>query len=256
MRLCIRLASAALAALTLSAVSPAPAAAVVPVVFGESWDGPSYRLQTMLDALYGTGRIDVANDYLGAKPGDLDPWFWVDDQVSALLVREVAGNSHLNTVGWYEETHQPPVIDGVGDGVIFDGPSGAGATRMVAFDRPMTKFGFYLDPNGPLDAPNAPQPEVFFTNRRYNDVGLNGITALHAPADGDVQALVFDLSAIVGVPNTWLVCFEDLDYGANPSRCCSGTDNDFNDFVFEVHAFGATPARPVSFGDLKRLYRH
>ena len=32
------------------------------------------------------------------------------------------------------------------------------------------------------------------------------------------------------------------------------TDNDFNDFLFEVTAYGATPAHPLSFGALKAKY--
>uniref|UniRef100_A0A832I606 DUF4114 domain-containing protein n=1 Tax=Eiseniibacteriota bacterium TaxID=2212470 RepID=A0A832I606_UNCEI len=245
----------AMAAVASTICLAPPAGAAVPVAFGSSWDGPSYGLQALVNALYGAGRINVATDYLGARPGDPDPWFWVDHEVSSLLVREVAGNASRNTVGWYEETYAPPIIDGVGDGVIFDGPSGEGAEAVVTFDRPMTRFGFWLDPNGALDAPNAPQPERFFTNRHYNDRGPDGSGALHAPWDGDVQALVFDISHIKGVPNTWLVCFEDLDSGPHPAPCCTGTDNDFNDVLFEVHAFGATPARPLSLADLKRRYR-
>jgi hypothetical protein len=141
------------------------------------------------------------------------------------------------------------------DGVVFDGPATDGKAVIVTFALPHTKFGFYLNPNGPYDVQNAPEPEKFFTNRFYNDLGPNGSGALHAPADGDVQALVFDVSRFIG-PNTWLVCFEDLDSGANPSSCCSGTDNDFNDVVFEVTAFGATPVIPMTFGALKSKYLH
>ena len=137
---------------------------------------------------------------------------------------------------------------------MFDGPANDGSVAFVTFDRPARKFGFYMNPNGPYDAHNAPEPEVFFSNRFYNDRGPNGSGALHAPLDGDVQAIVFDVSPWT-VPNTWLVCFEDLDSGANPSACCTGTDNDFNDSVFEVHALGATPTVPLSFGQLKLRYR-
>jgi len=83
----------------------------------------------------------------------------------------------------------------------------------------------------------------------------DGSGAIHPPNTGDVQALVFDISNVVGRENTWLVCFEDLDSGPMPKGCCVGTDNDFNDFVFEVHALGATPTVPLSFGALKMLYR-
>jgi hypothetical protein len=241
----------ALAALALVARA-ATAASPVPVVFGTSWDGPTKTLQKIVDARYGAGAINVQTDYLGAHPGDPDPWFWIDNQLAALLIQEVAGNANNNVVGWYEEVNRMPVIDGVADGVVFNGPAGPGTTRIVAFDHPLTRFGFYMNPNGPYDATWAPEPEKFYTNRLYNDRGPNG-TPAHAPVDGDVQALVFDVSRFSG-PNTWLVCFEDLDSGANPAACCYPTDNDFNDFVFEVTAFGATPTVPMTIGALKARY--
>lgn len=253
MRPCWKFAAVALLATTVGMVSPARA--TVTVSFGTSWDGSSKSLQKVLDAHYGTGAIHVTTDYIGHASGDLDPWFWVDDQFSALLVKEIAGNANRNVLGWYEETGRMPVIDGIGDGVVFDGPATSGNTTLITFDHPMTRFGFYLDPNGPLDAQNAPQPERFYTNRFYNDIGPDGSGPVHAPFDGDVQALVFDISTVVGVPNTWLVCFEDLDSGPNPTGCCTGTDNDYNDLIFEVHAFGATPVVPMTMGRLKMLYR-
>ena len=256
MRILVRRA-AAMACLTVTMWLAAPAHATVPVVFGpESWDGSANRLQTLLNTLYGEGAINVETDYIGHNIGDLDPWFWVDNTFTAFMVREIAGNANYNVLGWYEETDLAtrPVIDGINDGIVFDGPSGSGETRLITFSRPMTKFGFYLDPAGAASIPYAPQPEKFWTNRRYNDFGPSG-SPLHAPTDGDVQALVFDISHVVGEANTWLVCFEDLDSGLMPSKCCETTDNDFNDLLFEVHAFGATPAQPVTFGQLKMLYR-
>jgi len=226
----------------------------VEVVFGQSWDGPSDGLQGIVDNAYGEGIINLQADYIGAHPGDLDPWFWVGGQFSAYLVREIAGNANRNTLGWYVETGTKPVIDGVDDGIVFDGASGPGAMSVIFMPAAMTKFGFYLNPNGELDALNAPEPELFFTNRFYNDEGPDGSGALHAPAGGDVQALVFDISDYAGA-NTWLVCFEDVDSGAQPGTCCSTTDNDFNDLVFEVTAFGATPTQSVSFGALKQKFR-
>ncbi len=235
-----------------------PVGAAVQVVFGESWDGPTQSLQAILDRIYGTGQINVATDYLGAKPGDPDPWFWIDSQLSSLLITEVAGNAGRNLVGWYEETGSIPVLqnDGVHDGVVFDGPAGAGATTLVAFQHPMTRFGFYLNPNGPLDAVNAPEPEKFYTNRLLNDRGPSGATALHSPWNGDVQALVFDISRLTRA-NTWLVCWEDLDSGPVPGPCgAAQTDNDFQDLVMEVTAFGATPVQALTFGALKAKYAH
>jgi hypothetical protein len=69
-----------------------------------------------------------------------------------------------------------------------------------------------------------------------------------------MQVLVFDVSSIRGA-NTWLVCFEDLDAGALPGPMGQAqTDNDYNDFIFEVKAYGATPVQPLSFGGLKAKY--
>ena len=241
----------------------APASAQVPVSFGTSWDGTTHELQNIVDGLYGPGKIDVHADYMGAHVGDQDPWFWVDSRFSALLITEVAGNADRNTLGWYSETGvnhpspQPTLYnDSIHDGVVFNGPAGVGASAIIIFPHPMTKFGFYLNPNGAGHVINAPEPEKFWTNRFYNDVGPDGSGALHPPTDGDVQALVFDISKVTGRENTWLVCFEDLDSGANPAPCCSPTDNDYNDMVFEVTALGATPVRSLSFGQLKARYLH
>lgn len=248
---------AAMACLAASLALAPASHATVPVVFGpESWDGPSFRLQNLLNTIYGPGAINVATDYIGHDVGDLDPWFWLDSSFSAFLIREIAGNRNFNVLGWYEETGSPapPAIDGVNDGVVFDGAAGDGGVALITFNKPMTRFGFYLDPMGPGSIPYAPHPEKFWTNRRYNDPGPSG-SPLHLPNDGDVQALVFDISHITGQNHHWLVCFEDLDAGLNPSACCETTDNDYNDLIFEVRAFGATPAAPMSFGKLKQLYR-
>ena len=233
-----------------------PSQAAVNLVWGDSWDGPSRNLQPLLDGLYGSGHIDVKTDFLGAKVGEPDPWFWLDNQFSALLVKEVAGNAGRNQLGWYQETGSLPVLknDDLHDGLVFDGPAGAGATAIVSFSMPLTRFGFYLNPNGTRDAINAPEPEKFYTNRTYNDAGPAGSGALHLPSGGDMQALVYDISRIRG-ENTWLVCFEDLDSGANPGPMDQAqTDNDFNDFIFEVTAYGATPVQPLTFGALKAKY--
>ena len=227
----------------------------VQIVTSDSWDGPDQDLQALIDQAYGPALVDPGFDYIGARVGDLDPWFWVGGHFSTFLVKEVAGNANRNTLGWYIETGSKPVIDGIDDGVVFDGPSGAGTSAIITFPEPMTKFGFYLNPNGPLGATNAPEPELFFTNRFYNDQGPDGTGALHSPVGGDIQALVFDISSVTQ-PNTWLVCFEDLDSGANPgAQGFAETDNDFNDFIFEVTAFGATPTVPLTFGALKEKYR-
>ncbi len=247
------LASAVLAVAVGSGV--AQAASPVPVVFGSTWDSPANSLQNIVDAYLGSpGLVNVTTDYIGADAGEPDPIFWIDDEFPALLIREVAGYQNVNTLGWYQETFAAPVIDGVNDGIVFAGPAGAGASTIITLPGGVQNFGFYLNPNGTGDAQNAPEPELFFSNRFYNDLGPSGAGAIHAPFDGDVQMIVFDVSAWKGA-NTFLVCVEDLDSGADPAPCCSGTDNDFNDFVFEVKALGATPAEKVSFGALKARYR-
>ena len=149
-----------------------------------------------------------------------------------------------------------------------------------------TRFGFYLeasetpevsgddDDDGHGNGGHAAGPwKRYFTNRKLNDCGPEGQGAVHVPYDGDVQALVFDVSRWAGT-DTWLVCFEDRDSGAMPDRevigadsdddeeregddrrRCRVSDNDFDDVIIEVGAEGATPARAMTFGALKRLYR-
>ena len=240
-------------ALVFVLAAPTRAGAGVPVVFGQSWDGPGKNLQSIVDAEFGSGKYATTTAYIGAKTFDPDPFYWVDRSFSAILIREIAGNANRNVVGWYLEPEDgsKPVIDGVNDGVIFDGPAGPGATAVIVLDSGARRFGFYMNPNGPGDALNAPEPEVFFTNRMFNDRGPNGSGALHVPVDGDVQALILDVSTPTS-PNTWLVCFEDLDSGGVVGTDC---DNDFNDFVFEVQAISVTPTAPLSFGALKQRYR-
>lgn len=230
------------------------AGATVTVSFGTSWDGPTRTLQRIIDTRYGPGRVSVGLDYIGERPADIDPWFWVGHGFTAFMIKEVAGNASRNRLCWYEENGTKPIFPG--GGIVFDGPAGAGAETVIVFNKPMMRFGFLLQPNGGLGVVNAPPGELFFTNRFYNDIGPNGAGPLHAPWDGDEQALVFDVSAW-STPNTWLVCFEDLDSGAMPGAAGSSqTDNDYNDMVFEITALGATPVRTLSFGALKRSYRH
>jgi len=241
-------------ALAAGALCAVPAAAQVNVVFGTTWDAPTNTLQNILDARYGAGNIDVVNDYLGKNASDPDPFSWSGLSFNSLLIREVAGHANNNLLGWYKETGGVPTIDGIDDGVVFNGPQGPGELAMVALGPGDTSFGFYLNPNGPNSATNAPEPELFFTNRLFNDLGPDGSGAVHTPFDGDVQALIFDVSAWTQ-PNTWVVCFEDLDSGPNPTPCCSQTDNDFNDLVFEVTVARAVGVEPVMMSALKSLYR-
>jgi len=242
----------ALAALLAMAASPAHA--IVPVVFGTSWDGPGNSLQDILDSEYGPGAITVTTDYIGAHVGDPDPFYWTGLGFTDYLVREISGYAHSNVLGWYKETGVMPVIDSVDDGIVFNGPDGSGASALISFGGVSTPFGFYLNPNGPGAATNAPEPELFFSNRLFNDLGPSGAGAIHAPFDGDVQFLVFDISSLTH-PYTWLVCVEDLDYGANPGPCCETTDNDYNDLVFEVQVLPPLPVTAATWTSVKRLGR-
>lgn len=250
MRSMLVLGVVALACASGAMVPPARAASPVPVTFGSSWDAPSQSLQNIVDAYLGVaGAIDVHADFIGAHAGEEDPWFWVGSTIPALMITEVAGNAGTNQLGWYKETGASPVIDGVDDGVVFTGSQGANASVVVLVPNGTTKFGFYLDPLPGLAAPH----ERFFTNRLLNTPGPFGSGAVHPPYDGDVQAIVFDVSAWKG-PNTWLVCFEDLDAGNAITPCCTGTDDDYNDMVFQVTALGATPTMPLTFGRLKSRF--
>jgi hypothetical protein len=242
--------------LMVASAASALAAGPAPVTFGTSWDGPGHDLQTIVDGYLGgpPHQLDVHSAYEGGSAGDPDPWFWFGDHLNALLVTEVAGNADFNELGWYLETGAPPLMGDPGHGVVFTGAQGANATTLVLFPTNTTRFGFYLDTHHTIPTPLGAREQVFYTNRRFNDPGPNGTGALRAPWDGDVQALVFDVSQWKG-PNTWLVCFEDLDAGAPITPCCSGTDADYNDFVFQVTALGATPDTRLSFGALKARYR-
>ena len=238
----------AFAMLPVVALAGGPALAT----FGTSWDGPGSDLQHIVDAYIGIpGALNVQTDYVGAHNGDVD---WVGASIPALLITEVAGNADTNELGWYLEDGMSPRLDGVHDGVVFAGAQGAGTTAIVLLASGATKFGFYLDTHALITTPSGQRNLVFYTNRHYNDAGLDGFGAIRAPLDGDIQALVFDMSPWKG-PNMWLVAFEDLDAGGPITPCCTGTDDDYNDLVFQVSSLGATPAAQMSFGALKSRYR-
>jgi len=238
--------------LTLALVACPGLAGALDITFGNSWD--HVPLQQILDARYGVGTSNVATDYEGHNAGDADPAYWEDIAVSGLIVREIAGFSSRNTLGWYAETlGSAPVIDGVDDGVVFSGLSGAGATTSIMFPNGLTRFGFWLNPNGTLDGgAHAPEPELFFTNRFYNDSGAAGGGAPHAPFTHDPQCLVFNISHLSGGVPTFVLAWEDLDYGAaiSPAYSWSTTDNDFNDMVVEIQA--VSPVAAAILADIVR----
>ena len=243
----------ALSLIVLAFAAPA-AMAQFSVTFDTSLDG--VPLQDILDAEFGPGAVDAATDYEGFLAGDGDPAYWEDLGAQSIIIREIAGFASSNVLGWYEETLTgAPVIDGVGDGIVFEGPLSDGATVTLDFGT-VTRFGLYLNPNGAGDSNNAPEPELFFTNRFYNDLGPDGSGALHAPSDGDVQFLIYNVSAFRGTP-AYIVAIEDLDYG---SPLCNGvwstncTDNDFNDLVIELRAESPVEDAKSSFGAVKSLF--
>ncbi len=239
----------AIAALLLVSAS----AMAFDVVIGTSWDAVS--LQDVLDAEYGVGAIDVSTDYIGASAGDPDPMYWMDEEIDGLIITEIAGYSESNTMGWYEETFSMPTIDGVDDGVIFSGPMSPGATASLVFPAGGTTFSFYMNPRGMLDSNNAPEPEIFFVNRFYNDIGPSGAGTLHEPTDGDPQCLVFDISHLRNGTPTFVLAWEDLDSGGEVTpSISSGTDNDFQDLVVEITALSPVPNEANSWGSVKALY--
>ena len=244
-----------LLSLLLGTIASAPAHAGVPPLYVEfgpsSWDGPDYTLQKIVDAQFGPGKIDVQHDYVGAHQGDLTTWFWVGSHINALMITEIAGNRDHNVLGWYKELGGKPALDGINDGVVFSGLQSNGASNVVTLsndNNARVKFGFYLDTSD--GHPSDAQP-VFYTNRTFNTLATS-----HAPYGGNVQALVYDVSSVINVPNSWLVCFEDRNTGLPTSATYDPTknDNDYNDLVFIVTALGATPNATLSFGQLKTRY--
>jgi len=242
----------ALSSLLLLAV--ASSAEPFSVEWGTSWDLAS--LQEILDSIYGPGVIDAATDYEGYQVGDADIPYWEDTGLEGFLVREIGGNSHLNTFGWYTESFAYQPIDGIEDGVIFSGLAGNGASEFVEFPNGETRFGFWLNPRGPLGTANAPEPEVFFTNRYLNDLGPDGSGAIRIPTDGDPQCLVYNITHLrAGVP-TFVLAWEDLDYGSplHPTPLSGCTDSDFQDLIIEISAISTVEGESNSWGSVKALY--
>ena len=242
-----------LLALSLLLAFASGANAQFTVSFGTSWDG--IPLQQILDDEFGPGTVDALTDYEGFLAGDADPSYWEDLGAQSIIIREIAGNLNTNILGWYkEDLGIAPIIDGIDDGVIFTGPMVAGDVVTVNFGV-ITRFGLYLNPNGTGDSINAPEPELFFTNRSYNDLGPDGSGAVNPPFDGDVQFLVYNVTALRGTP-AYIVAIEDLDSGAElfPTYNPTGTDNDFNDLVIEIRAESPVRSEESSFGAVKSLF--
>lgn len=244
---------APLAMALLVATAPCARAAFT-VVWGTGWDGHS--LQEVLDAEYGVGAVNQSTDYEGAEPGDLDPPYWLDASLNGWVVRKLAGHGETNIMGWYEDGCCRPSWDELAGNVIFQGLVAPGATVQIVFESGATRFGFFLNPNGTDDADNAPEPELFFTNRFFNDAGPAGFGTLHDPTDGDPQCLVYNVTRLrEGVP-TFVLAWEDLDSGGEvvPHYQPDTTDNDFQDLVVEISAASPMPTAQTTWGHVKALF--
>ena len=263
------------------AISCASSAAAAPltVPFGRG----IRHLQDLVDRQYGVGRIDVTRDFIGAREGDPDPWYWTGLRVGSARITILKRDPDQNLVGWYIDGGTQSVAP-QGGGTLFSGQVRPHEEAWLSLSGTRMGFGFYIDAATVGPRYKVPErrrrtvTERFFTNRALNDCGIGGAGATHAPYDGDVQALVFDVSRWVG-GDAWLVCFEDQDTGGDVVEEADDDDDrdgsggrqrddpdadlppprrsnlDFDDVVFEVREEGATPARPVSFGTLKLIYR-
>lgn len=239
----------------LIAATPALATSPVPVIMGPSRDGAMHDLQRVVDRLVGPGRVDVTHDYVGAKPGDPDPFTW-KNLGRPLEVTLVDRKSSHGILGWYREEGTVPVIDGVDDGVVFENWRRRGARTLVRIPAAVAQFGFYVVREGGRGDEHADDGTYYyFTNRTLNDLGPHGHGALHEPWDGDAQMLVYDVSRWLGT-DTWLVSCEYSDSGCPVGHDLDDSDNDFSDILFLVSGVSATtPTRGITFGHLKALYR-
>jgi hypothetical protein len=119
----------------------------------------------------------------------------------------------------------------------------------------VTRFGFYIDHQGGDEPADQGVSARYFTNRMLNDIGPQGRGAMHEPHDGDVQALIFDVSRWLG-PNTWLVACEYSDSGCLVGLGPNCSDNDFSDILFTVTAdAGPTAGASSTFARVKALFR-
>lgn len=254
MRLVPHRAWAALALLLVTTL-PATAASPVPVTIGRSRDGVLWDLQRVVDKAFGPGRIDVRNGYIGANAGDPDPWVWSAVPGKAIVMTLIAKKHPNGTLGWYCEQGVVPPLNGFDDGVVLERSRLRAAPTTLKLPPSVKRFGFYVEREpGSTSIDGDGAANVYFSNRFYNDVGAHGTGACHAPYDGDVQMLVYDISRLTA-PNTWLVAVEYSDSGDAIGTQDGQSDNDFSDFVFTITGVGVTPTQSSTFGRLKALYR-
>jgi hypothetical protein len=238
--------------LLLLAAFPAAAASPLRVAIGPSRDGPAHDLQHKVDALVGTGRVDVRSDYVGARPGDPDPWSWTNTG-EPMTLHLVDRRSPGFVVGWYAEGPVHPSPDGpeqVLGGVVLDNGRKRGATVVFRVPGTVRRFGLFV---ADTDDPGAAWTR-HRTNRTLNPPGPDGAGAAHEPWDGDVQLLVFDVSRWLG-RDTWLVAGEISDTGRRVGHGADESDNDYSDVLFTVTGASATPAVTTTFGRVKSLFR-
>jgi hypothetical protein len=239
----------------LLAAAPAFAAAPVCIVMGPSRDGSLQELQNKVDHLVGPGRVNVRTDFIGAHAGDPDPWFWFNNSGAHVVsVRLIDRKSPHATVGWYTETGGMPAIDGTHGGVALEDWRLRGSQVNLRLPPTVTRFGFYIDHQGGDDPADQGVTARYFTNRRLNDIGPQGRGAVHEPRDGDMQALIFNVSRWMG-GTTWLVACEYSDSGCPVGTGPDCSDNDFSDILFTVTADGTTPALSSTFARVKALFR-
>ena len=231
------------------AVSP------VNVVIGSSRDGSLHDLQRRVDRFIGYGRVDVTRDYIGARPGDPDPFTWVNTGSRAVSVQLLDRKSPRGTLGWYAEGFGVPALDGRLDGVVLPEYQMRGIRTSVQIPATVTRFGFYVRYRGSVSGDGKVDGGVtHFTNRLLNDCGPFGNGAVHQPIDGDPQMLIYDVSRWLG-PSTYLVACEASDSGCPVGMGDGESDNDYTDLIYLVSALGATPTRTASFTRLKALFR-
>jgi len=241
-------------ALLLTAL-PATAASPVSVTIGRSRDGTLWDLQRVVDKAYGPGRIDVRSDYIGAHAGDPDPWVWSAVPGKAIMMTLIAKKHPNGTLGWYCENGSMPMLGGFGNGVVLERSRLRAVPSALKLPSSVKTFGFYVEREpGSTFIDGDAQSNVYFSNRTYNDLGAHGAGASHAPYDGDVQMLIYDISRLTS-PNTWLVAVEYSDSGDPVGTQDGQSDNDYSDFVFTITGVGVTPTLSTSFGRLKALYR-
>lgn len=234
----------------LVAVHPSHAAAPVPLVMGTSRDGSLHELQRKVDHFLGPGRVDVRRDFVGARPGDPDPWFWVNPG-HVISLQVVDRKSPNFVIGWYAEAPACPALDGEQDGVVLERWRTTDMPAPLRLPRSVERFGFYVVDSHPTEGGEA---VTLWTNRTFNTPGPDGIGAEHAPFDGDVQMLVYDVSRWLG-PRSWLVACEVSDSGRRVGHGEDETDNDYSDVLFTVSGVGVTPTLPSSFGRVKAMFR-